>query len=62
MSLGRLGLSEESFDNLAKRVDIILHNGALLHWLMSYEKLRVCHKAYFLIYFRILMPVARANS
>ena len=40
LGLPRLGLSLQSFNDLAENVDLILHNGAFLHWLMTYEKLR----------------------
>ncbi|MEU3984587.1 thioester reductase domain-containing protein [Streptomyces sp. NPDC026672] len=36
----RLGLSEEVFDALAARVDVVYHNGAQVHWLRPYETLR----------------------
>jgi L-2-aminoadipate reductase len=28
-----LGLSKETFDSLSKVVDVIIHNGALVHWM-----------------------------
>lgn len=35
-----LGMDEETFDHLADTVDVIFHNGALVHWMYPYEKLR----------------------
>ncbi|WKD32048.1 type I polyketide synthase [Streptomyces xanthophaeus] len=36
----RLGLSEEEFDELARTVDAVYHNGARVHWLHPYSALR----------------------
>ncbi|THA75713.1 SDR family NAD(P)-dependent oxidoreductase, partial [Streptomyces sp. LRa12] len=36
----RLGLDEESFDALARTVDVVYHNGARVHWLLPYETLK----------------------
>ncbi|MFI1565924.1 thioester reductase domain-containing protein, partial [Streptomyces sp. NPDC020490] len=36
----RLGLSEERFDDLARRVDAVYHAGASVHWLKPYRALR----------------------
>ncbi|MFF9106483.1 thioester reductase domain-containing protein [Streptomyces rubrogriseus] len=36
----RLGLGEEGFDTLARRVDVVYHNGARVHWLLPYEALK----------------------
>lgn len=35
-----LGMDQETFDHLAETVDTIYHNGALVHWMYPYEKLR----------------------
>eukprot|EP00668_Euglena_longa_P001878 GGOE01002199.1.p1 GENE.GGOE01002199.1~~GGOE01002199.1.p1 ORF type:complete len:473 (-),score=105.35 GGOE01002199.1:182-1537(-) len=35
-----LGLSEERFRSLADQVDVIVHNGALVHWRRTYMELR----------------------
>jgi L-aminoadipate-semialdehyde dehydrogenase len=35
-----LGLKQEKFDELARDVDVVIHNGALVHWLLPYEKLK----------------------
>ncbi|WP_244202285.1 thioester reductase domain-containing protein, partial [Streptomyces diastatochromogenes] len=36
----RLGLSEDRFDDLARRVDAVYHAGASVHWLKPYRALR----------------------
>ncbi|MER7761399.1 thioester reductase domain-containing protein [Streptomyces sp. NPDC097619] len=36
----RLGLTEEQFDELARTVDVVYHNGAKVHWLHPYTALR----------------------
>lgn len=36
----RLGLSAAQWDVLCDEIDVIIHNGALVHWLYPYEKLR----------------------
>jgi thioester reductase-like protein len=36
----RLGLTEERFDELARTVDAVYHNGARVHWLHPYTSLR----------------------
>lgn len=36
----RLGMSEAQWSALADRIDAIVHNGAYVHWLMTYAKLR----------------------
>ncbi|WP_444545653.1 type I polyketide synthase [Streptomyces termitum] len=36
----RLGLTEERFDELAREVDVVYHNGARVHWLQPYTALR----------------------
>lgn len=40
LSEARLGLSEEAFDTLADTVDVIYHNGAIVHFIYSYEYLK----------------------
>ncbi|KXS19367.1 large subunit of L-aminoadipate-semialdehyde dehydrogenase [Gonapodya prolifera JEL478] len=35
-----LGLSSEDWERLAKEVDVIIHNGALVHWVYPYHRLR----------------------
>lgn len=41
-SLGdsRFGLSVDTWDDLAKNVDIVIHNGAQVHWINSYASLK----------------------
>ncbi|WP_189787377.1 thioester reductase domain-containing protein, partial [Streptomyces capitiformicae] len=39
----RLGLSEERFDELARTVDVVYHNGARVHWLQPYPALRAAN-------------------
>ncbi|MFJ9210402.1 thioester reductase domain-containing protein, partial [Streptomyces sp. NPDC102264] len=41
----RLGLSEERFDELARAVDVVYHNGARVHWLHPYSSLRAANVA-----------------
>ncbi|OWP02426.1 L-aminoadipate-semialdehyde dehydrogenase large subunit [Marssonina coronariae] len=36
----RLGLSEATFDKVAQDANIIIHNGALVHWVYPYSNLR----------------------
>ncbi|KAI9205250.1 uncharacterized protein BJ171DRAFT_615822 [Polychytrium aggregatum] len=40
LSEPRLGLSEEDWTAYANQVDVIIHNGALVHWVYPYSKLR----------------------
>ncbi|WP_454197775.1 thioester reductase domain-containing protein [Nocardia sp. Marseille-Q1738] len=39
----RLGLSEADFDELARRVDVVYHAGATVHWLQPYQQLRAAN-------------------
>ncbi|PWZ00560.1 large subunit of L-aminoadipate-semialdehyde dehydrogenase [Testicularia cyperi] len=39
----RLGMSESVYTRLADEVDDILHNGALVHWVYPYSKLRAAN-------------------
>lgn len=36
----RLGLNESDYDKVAKDADMVIHNGARVHWLLPYEKLK----------------------
>ncbi|KAK2731951.1 large subunit of alpha-aminoadipate reductase [Myotisia sp. PD_48] len=36
----RFGVSVELFNTLAERVDVVIHNGALVHWVYPYSNLR----------------------
>ncbi|KAF9493073.1 large subunit of L-aminoadipate-semialdehyde dehydrogenase [Pleurotus eryngii] len=35
-----LGLNAETWDRVAEEADVVLHNGALVHWVYPYERLR----------------------
>lgn len=35
-----LGLNRSDWDGLAQQVDVVIHNGALVHWVYPYSKLR----------------------
>ncbi|CDO92459.1 unnamed protein product [Kluyveromyces dobzhanskii CBS 2104] len=36
----QFGLADDSWRNLADSIDVIIHNGALVHWVYPYSKLR----------------------
>lgn len=36
----KLGLPNEVWDELSKSVDVVIHNGALVHWVFPYSKLK----------------------
>lgn len=36
----RLGLSESTWDKLAQEVNVVIHNGALVHWVYPYSNLK----------------------
>ncbi|KAJ2919007.1 hypothetical protein MD484_g1421, partial [Candolleomyces efflorescens] len=36
----KFGLTEDGWNHIAKEADVLLHNGALVHWVYPYEKLR----------------------
>ncbi|GBB90665.1 hypothetical protein RclHR1_01770013 [Rhizophagus clarus] len=36
----RLGIEEKEWESLAERVDVIIHNGALVHWVYPYQRLK----------------------
>ncbi|RKP34594.1 hypothetical protein BJ085DRAFT_20706 [Dimargaris cristalligena] len=40
LALPHLGIADDEWQALAKIVDVIVHNGALVHWVYPYEKLR----------------------
>lgn len=40
LSSPHLGLSQSNWDNLAAEVDVIIHNGARVHWVLDYASLR----------------------
>ncbi|GAA5899685.1 L-aminoadipate-semialdehyde dehydrogenase [Sporobolomyces salmoneus] len=39
----RLGMSEEIWNRLAEEVDVIVHNGAIVHWVYPYKQLRAAN-------------------
>ncbi|KAK4052215.1 putative NRPS-like protein biosynthetic cluster [Microbotryomycetes sp. JL221] len=41
----KLGLSQEDYDKVANEADVIVHNGALVHWIYPYAKLRAANVA-----------------
>ena len=43
LSKPHLGLNDEDWAHLAKEVDVIVHNGALVHWVYPYSKLRAAN-------------------
>lgn len=40
LSKSRLGLSNDTWNELSNNIDYIIHNGALVHWVYPYHKLR----------------------
>lgn len=40
LSKPQFGLSDESWNKLSSTIDVIIHNGALVHWVYPYDKLR----------------------
>ncbi|KAF8899770.1 hypothetical protein CPB84DRAFT_1815576 [Gymnopilus junonius] len=40
LGLSLFGLGEEAWNRIAGEADAVLHNGALVHWVFPYEKLR----------------------
>ncbi|PPQ87686.1 hypothetical protein CVT25_011453 [Psilocybe cyanescens] len=40
LGLDNFGLSQETWNKVADEADAVLHNGALVHWVFPYEKLR----------------------
>ena len=43
LGLERLGMSESAFESLGRTVQCIIHNGALVHWVYPYEKLKAAN-------------------
>jgi len=39
-----LGMHSSAFAALSQRVDVIVHNGAIVHWLLPYQNLKVVSK------------------
>ncbi|KAL1747416.1 hypothetical protein HDZ31DRAFT_61331 [Schizophyllum fasciatum] len=40
LALEKFGLSDDAWARLADEADVVLHNGALVHWVYPYDKLR----------------------
>eukprot|EP01103_Thecamoeba_quadrilineata_P013305 TRINITY_DN3657_c0_g1_i1.p1 TRINITY_DN3657_c0_g1~~TRINITY_DN3657_c0_g1_i1.p1 ORF type:complete len:1414 (-),score=278.17 TRINITY_DN3657_c0_g1_i1:31-4272(-) len=40
LARNKLGMDDETWNDLEKKVDTIIHNGALVHWVYPYHKLR----------------------
>lgn len=40
LGLPKFGMKEDEWDELSSSVDVIIHNGALVHWIYPYHKLR----------------------
>jgi thioester reductase-like protein len=40
LSVPKCGLSDEAFDHLARKIDVILHNGAQVNWILPYSTLK----------------------
>ena len=40
LAVERFGLSEYEWDRIAEEADVVLHNGAVVHWVYQYSKLR----------------------
>eukprot|EP00659_Diplonema_papillatum_P018270 gene18270-28162_t len=36
----KLGLSSERWDEIVDRVDLVVHSGAIVHWLFTYERMK----------------------
>ncbi|KAF9529980.1 hypothetical protein CPB83DRAFT_851382 [Crepidotus variabilis] len=43
LGLDKFGLSEDRWHKATKETDVVLHNGALVHWVFPYEKLRAAN-------------------
>ncbi|KAF9560767.1 large subunit of alpha-aminoadipate reductase [Mortierella alpina] len=43
LSLERFGLSADAWEMCCRQVDIIVHNGALVHWVYPYPKMRAAN-------------------
>ncbi|BGP19523.1 hypothetical protein JCM10213_000122 [Rhodosporidiobolus nylandii] len=39
----KLGMSEENWNRVAEEADVILHNGAVVHWIYPYKQLRAAN-------------------
>ncbi|KAK3817372.1 MAG: L-aminoadipate-semialdehyde dehydrogenase [Benniella sp.] len=43
LALDQFGLSSEAWEMCCRKVDVIVHNGALVHWVYPYPKLRAAN-------------------
>ncbi|KAI5121805.1 hypothetical protein M0805_009797 [Coniferiporia weirii] len=43
LAKGKFGMDEQIWDRVALQSDVIVHNGALVHWVYPYEKLRAAN-------------------
>ncbi|KAG6861299.1 hypothetical protein C0995_001854 [Termitomyces sp. Mi166 len=43
LSLNLFGLGQDTWDRVTQEADVVLHNGALVHWVYPYEKLRAAN-------------------
>ncbi|KAH8116226.1 large subunit of L-aminoadipate-semialdehyde dehydrogenase [Phellopilus nigrolimitatus] len=43
LAKGKFGLDAQTWDRVALESDVIVHNGALVHWVYPYEKLRAAN-------------------
>ncbi|KAF9459773.1 alpha-aminoadipate reductase Lys1p [Collybia nuda] len=43
LSLDLFGLGQSGWDRIANEADVVVHNGALVHWVYPYEKLRAAN-------------------
>ncbi|ORX83873.1 thioester reductase, partial [Anaeromyces robustus] len=40
LSQEKFGISEDKWDELCKEIQLIIHNGAMVHWMYPYEKMK----------------------
>ncbi|KAK1218376.1 large subunit of alpha-aminoadipate reductase [Marasmius sp. AFHP31] len=43
LGVDKFGLGEEEWKRIGEETDVVLHNGALVHWVYPYEKLRAAN-------------------
>ncbi|PFH47393.1 hypothetical protein AMATHDRAFT_67824 [Amanita thiersii Skay4041] len=43
LSLDKFGLGQETWSRIVNEADVVLHNGALVHWVYPYERLRAAN-------------------
>lgn len=39
----KLGMSDKDYENVAEHADLVIHNGARVHWLQPYERLKAAN-------------------